>query len=83
MKKEYLTTTQAAEILGISRMHMLRKVKSGEIKAVKIGRNFLIDKGELSPIFKHATAQELKTIDQGVEKVVREYGDVLKKLGKE
>jgi excisionase family DNA binding protein len=83
MNKEYLTTTQAAKILGISRMQMLRKVKAGEIKAIRAGRNFLIAKEELNPIFKPATKREMDTVDQGVEKVIKEYGDVLKKLGKE
>lgn len=78
-----MTTTQAAKILGISRMQMLRKVKKGEIKAIKVGRNFLIAKDELSPIFRPATKRELDIVDQGVEKVIKEYGDVLKKLGKE
>lgn len=78
-----MTTTQAARILGISRMQMLRRVKAGEIRTIKAGRNFLIAKEDLNPIFKPATENDLKTVDRGVEKVIREYGDVLKKLGKE
>ncbi len=83
MNKEYVTTTQAAEILGISRMHVVRKIKAGEIKATKVGRSFLIPKEELSGIFKPIDAQEKRTIAKGVERAVKEYGDVLKKLGKE
>jgi len=83
MKKEYLTTTQAAKILGISRMQILRRIKKGEIKADKIGRNFVILEKDLSPIYKPLSKEEEQKISSGVEKIVSEYGDALKKLGRE
>jgi excisionase family DNA binding protein len=41
-KREYLTIPQLAKILGISRIAVYRKVKKGQIKAQKIGRNYAI-----------------------------------------
>ena len=83
MEKEYVSTAQAAKILGVSRMQVVRKIKRGEIKAKRIGRSFAISKDDLDPIYKPASIKELASIDKGVEKVVKEYGEVLKKLGKE
>ena len=39
MEKEYLSTSEVAKILGISRIAVFKKIKSGEIKAEKKGRN--------------------------------------------
>lgn len=82
-KMTYISTMEAAKILGISRMQVVRKIKSGEIKANRVGRSFVIPINELNPIFKTSSADELRRIEKGVEKVVEEYGDVLKKLGRE
>lgn len=83
MEKDYLTPTQAAKILGISRMQVVRKIHKGEIKAKRVGRNFIIPKKTLSPVLMSSSEEKLKQVDKGVERVVREYGEVLKRLGKE
>ncbi len=83
MEKDYLTPTQAARILGISRMQVVRKIHKGEIKAKRVGRNFIISKVELNPIFRPASERELAAVDKAVDRVVREYGETLKRLGRE
>ena len=51
MKKgEYLTIPQLAKILGISRIAVYRKVKKGQIKAVKIGRAYAIPQKQIAAI---------------------------------
>lgn len=83
-KKEYLTIPQLAELLGISRIAVYKKVKSGQIKAVRIGRTYAISKKVLSNILgKELTPQLKKKIDRAVKKTVNEYGEVLQLLGKE
>ena len=82
-KKQY-STQEVADLLGISRVAVFKKIQSGEIKAYKIGRNYVIDKKDLQVI----TGQELSDkdkdmIDQAVEKTVKEYGQTLKLLGQE
>ena len=69
--KEFYTSAELAEILGISRVAVFKRIKNGSIKAQKIGRNFVIykkDVGEsgvlISDIFKPAkdwalTAKEI------------------------
>lgn len=59
--KDFYTTAELAEILGISRVAVFKKIKSGAIKAQKIGRNFVIFKKDigdldvfLSDLFKNA-----------------------------
>lgn len=48
--KKFYTTTELAKILKISRVAVFNKIKRGEIKAQKIGRNFVIFKEDLDNI---------------------------------
>jgi len=41
-KRTYYSVPQAAVLLGISRIAVFKKVKSGEIKAIRIGRSYAI-----------------------------------------
>lgn len=42
--KRFLSTAELAKILRISRVAVFKKIKEGKIKAVKVGRNFVIEK---------------------------------------
>lgn len=44
----YLSTAQAAALLGISPVAVFKRIKSGRLKARKIGRSYAIDRKELS-----------------------------------
>ena len=82
--KNYFTVTELANILNISRVAVFKKIKNGQIKAEKIGRDYVIFKKDLNGIVCDELTDKLKReIEKGVAKVVEEYGDVLKKLGKE
>jgi excisionase family DNA binding protein len=84
MDKKYLSTTELAKLLGISRIAVFKKIKSGKIKAKKKGRNFIIDKKNIGGILnKNVTAKEKTEISEVVRLVIKEYGDTLKLLGKE
>lgn len=48
--KEFYTTAELAKMLKISRIAVFNKIKSGEIKAQKMGRNFVIFKKDLKNI---------------------------------
>ncbi len=83
-RDEYLTLSELAKLLGISRVAVFKKVKSGEIKAIRIGRNFAIPKKNLLSILgKEVGKEDKKEIDRAVKKTVKEYGEVLKLLGRE
>ena len=84
VREKYITIPQLAELLGISRIAVYKKVKSGQIPAKKIGRNYVISDRDITYILQNEVAdRRKKKIDSAVKKTVREYGDVLKKLGKE
>ncbi|NCN94709.1 helix-turn-helix domain-containing protein [Candidatus Wolfebacteria bacterium] len=84
MDKKFLSTTEVALFLGISRQAVFKKIKAGEIKARKIGRNFVIDRKDLSEIVGKVLNQKQKLeIQESVDKTVREYGETLKLLGRE
>jgi len=82
--KEFLTIAELAKILNISRIAVFNKIKKGQIKAQKIGRNYFISKdlilGVLGAIL---TQDQKKQIEAAVKKTVEEYGETLKLLGRE
>lgn len=84
MDKEFLSTSEVAKLLGISRIAVFKKIKSGEIKARKIGRNFAVDKKELPNVLGTVLRKTQKQeIEKAVQKTVEEYGETLRLLGKE
>jgi len=79
--KKFLSTTELAKILGISRIAVYKKIKKGEIKATRIGRNFIINKKDLGNILgEELTEKEKKEIEKAVKRVVREYRETLRLL---
>lgn len=48
--KEFYTTTEMAKLLGISRIAVFNKIKKGDIRAQKMGRNFIIFKKDIGDI---------------------------------
>lgn len=84
MGKTLYSTAEAAEILGISRIAVFKKIKSGELPAKKVGRNYVIEQQYLAPqIGAELTEFEKRVIDQVVKKAVGEYGEAFELLGKE
>ncbi|MBI5401487.1 helix-turn-helix domain-containing protein [Candidatus Wolfebacteria bacterium] len=82
--RQFLTTTEVAKLLGISRIAVFKKIKSGGINAQKAGRNYIIDKKDLPAILGESLSQEKKLlIEKAVRKTISEYGKTLKLLGKE
>ncbi len=82
-KQKFLSTTELAEILGISRIAVYKKIKKGEIKAQKIAGNYAIDKKDLGGILKEELSQKEKAeIEEVVDKVVEDYGETLKLLSR-
>lgn len=46
-ESKYVTIPELAKMLGLSRVAVFKKVKKGEIKAIKIGRTYAISKKDL------------------------------------
>ena len=84
MHKELISTAEAAKILGISRIAVFKKIQSGDIKAQKVGRNFVINRADLPEISGTILSESNKSkIESAVDKAVDEYGEALKLLGQE
>jgi len=84
VNEKYITIPQLAELLGLSRIEVYRRVRKGQIKAEKIGRMYVIKDKEVAHILgKKLTAKDKGQIEKAVKKVVKEYGEVLRKLGTE
>ena len=84
MDKAFFSTSEVAKILGVSRISVFKKIKSGEIKAKKIGRNCIIERKDLAEILESVLREDKKKeIEQVVAKAVKEYGETFRLLGKE
>lgn len=83
-EKNYYSIPEIARLLGVSRIYIYKKVKGGEIIAEKIGRNYAVKKETLDVLLGNKLSDsDKKLIDEGVKKTIKEYGEVLEKLGKE
>ena len=83
-KKQHITISELAKLLDISHVAVWKRVKKGQIKAEKIGNMYVITDKELAYILrKKATAEDKGQIEKAVKKAVKEYGEVLRKLGEE
>lgn len=80
----YITIQQLAKLLGVSRIAIFKRVKKGQIPAVKIGKTYMITDKTVNEILGKEVSQKGKErIDSAVSRTVREYGELLKLLGKE
>ena len=83
-KNKYYSVTETAQLLGISRAAVLKKIKTGRIKAERVGHIFVIPKKELGIILGETISEkQKKLIEAGVKKTIQEYGETLEKLGQE
>ena len=83
-EQQYISIPELAKLLGLSRIAVYQRVKSGKIKAVKIGRNYAIPQKYVQEILgKDLNESAKQKIKHAVKRTVQEYGDVLKRLGKE
>jgi excisionase family DNA binding protein len=83
MGDRLISTTEAAKILGISRQAIFKKIQNGQIKAEKIGRNFVIDKVLLIGSLETPDEARKREITKVAKKIFQEYGEVIRRLGKE
>ncbi len=82
MKKKLLTTQEVADLLGITRQAVSLKIKSGQIKAKKVGRSYVIEFDDLAEITGEILGEKaVEEIKHVVKRTVKEYGETLKLLG--
>lgn len=67
-REKYITTAELAKMLGISRVSVHKKIKSGELKAIAMGRNYVIEKDALpSEIQERIQEGKKQTVKQIIE----------------
>ena len=82
---QYITTTEAAKLLGISRVALYKRIKKGVLKAKRMGKFYMVPKSEVvfdvtgKPLLK----EQKKILEKAIKKTIEEYGEVLKRLGNE
>lgn len=65
---KYITTAELAKMLGISRVSVYKKIKSGEIKAIAMGRNYVVESASLpSEIQERIQEEKKQTVEQIIE----------------
>ena len=80
--KEFISVSEFAELLGISRIAVYKRIKKGQIKAQKIGRNYVIPRKYVDDIVgKTLSDRNKRIINEAVKRTFKEYGEVLKRLG--
>lgn len=87
-KAVYISIHELAGMLGISRVAVFKKIKKGQIPAEKIGRSYAISMEYVTEMLDATTSEVLTEakkfeIKRAVEKVVKEYGETLRLLGRE
>ena len=50
MKSDYLTPTEAAKILGLSRQAVIERIKAGSLYAERVGKRYIIPSNQLSAV---------------------------------
>lgn len=84
MKTDFFSTSEAAKILGVSRITVFNKIKMGKIPATKVGRNFVIRKSDvLKASGELLTNKQKRGINKAVERAAKQYGELFERLGKE
>lgn len=58
---DYISTTEAGEILGISRQRVLKLVQQGRLKSIKVANVYLIKKSDLAEVKDRKPGRPRKT----------------------
>jgi excisionase family DNA binding protein len=83
-RRRYFSIPEVASLLGMSRVAIYKKVKNGEIPAIKLGRTYAISSIYVRQLLGKGIGQvKKKQIDRAVKRVISEYGELLRMLGKE
>ena len=80
-KGKYITIPELAELVGVSRIAIYKKVKKGQIPAIRIGRNYVITDNIIAEVLDtKISADSRRQIRAAVKKTIEQYGEVIKEL---
>lgn len=81
--KRLLTVSEVSKKIGLSRMQVIRQIREGKILAQRVGRSYVIPEDGLPGIYRKISEAERKRVGEAVHRVLLEYGDVIRRLGRE
>ena len=77
-----MTIPQLASEMGLSRVAVYKKVKRGEIPATKVGRDYVISARTARRVLQQElTRADERRIHEVVDRIIAEYGELLRWLG--
>ncbi len=65
----FVSVAQAAELLGITRQAVLKRIRTGHLRATKVGRNYIVPREAIRP----STAVGDPVVDEVVRRLVDAY----------
>jgi len=81
-KEKYITIPRLADLLGVSRISIYKKVKKGQIPAIRIGRIYAITDQTIAQVLgEELSKKEKRQIDTAITKTIEQYGEVIRELG--
>lgn len=81
---DFISIAELAKILGMTRMGVFKRIKSGKLKAEKVGRSYFIARKDLPEVLGTIVGdKEKKEISEAVAKAVKQYGETFRLLGQE
>lgn len=84
MVKKYYSTTEVSQILRVSRIAVFNRIKTGKLKAEKVGRNYIVHHNDLLEALGKSVGEEKKqNIDKALTRALHQYEETFKKLGRE
>lgn len=82
--KDFLSTSEIAALLGISRVAALQRVQRGEIPAIRIGRAYKISRANLPEILREVVSpRRRQELERVADRALREYRKTFESLGRE
>ena len=83
MKNKYISVPELARKLHISRIAVYKKIKKGEIHAIRIGKNYAISMKDVEYYSGSKLRQtDKRKVELAVKRVVSTHGKVLRVLGR-
>jgi excisionase family DNA binding protein len=78
--EDLLTTSEAAKLLGVSRVAVFQQIKTGRLAAKKLGKMYLIKLEDLPLPSTPLNESKKENLNQSVDKVIDDYGETLRLL---
>ena len=70
MSDKFYSTPEVAKILGISRIAVFKKIKGGKLKAMKVGKGYVIAKNDLMEHYRIKLAKAQKKMGPDAEEAI-------------